>query len=151
MLTSAPGHNRADTIATVARCLDDDGPLVLLARDGNDDLYHRGPVPGGSIYLIPGLWSTMPPDLLRALRARRRADITGRCDACGAALTLSTGQMAHESDCNVGNDRLRPMLSAWLRRVGRYARGRRLTEDPLDPIDQATPTRQERRDVQQES
>lgn len=129
MLTPAPGDSLADTIGKLVRCLDD-SPLTFLRHLGDDDVYHRGPVPGGSLHVIPGIWSGMPPPLLHAMRARRYASITGRCRACTAALSLSDGQMRHERDCTVADDNLRPMLTAWLRRVGRYAWGRRLIEDP---------------------
>jgi hypothetical protein len=131
MLTPAPGDTMADAIGKVAQGLDPSGePLTFVRHLGDDDFYHRGPIPGGSVYLIPGLWTAMPADLLAALRTRRRASVTGRCSGCQAVLDLAAGEMRHEPDCPVCDDNLRPMLAAWLHRVGRYARGRRIVEDP---------------------
>ena len=124
-------NSDADRTAAASRAFDSSaGPLTFLKHIGSDDVYHRGPEQGGAIFAIPGMWETMPPNLLAALRARRRANVTGRCPACGAAVDAGSGTIRHESFCAAGDDRLQPALDAWSRRVGSYARGRRIVENP---------------------
>jgi hypothetical protein len=121
----------ADTSALLSRGFDSaSGPLTFLNHVGNDDVYHRGPQPGGIIFAIPGLWDSMPADLLAALRARRHASVTGRCPRCDGVAELARSGIAHENGCHAIDDEIRPLLEAWGRRVGRYACGRRITENP---------------------
>lgn len=129
MLTPAPGGTRADAIALAARFLDSPEPIEFLRHLGDDDAYLRGPSPGGSLIVIPGIWTGMPPELLAAMRARRACSVAGRCPSCGACVELATGTYAHESDCPVSDDRLRPLLTRWVRKVG-LVRGRRIVETP---------------------
>jgi len=131
MLRPAPGTTLADAIASAARSVGTREPLTFVAHVGDDDAYHRGPAPGGSLFVLLGVWSTMPPRLLAAVRARRYASVAGRCPLCGGCLALATGDFEHEPGCPVADDRLAPMLRRWARRTGRYGRGRRLVEDPL--------------------
>jgi len=74
-------------------------PIVFLRRLGDDDVFHRGPMPGGTLIVVPGIWASMPPPLLAATRARRACAATGRCTACGACLALATGTLVHEPGC----------------------------------------------------
>ena len=129
MLIPVRGDNHADAVGKAVRALDTTEPLTLIRRIGDDDLYHRGPTPGGSMFLIMGLWTGMPAELLTAVRMRRTTGVTGRCPNCDTCLDVTTGTYTHEHWCVVGNDRLGPMLTRWLRRVG-VARGRRIEEDP---------------------
>lgn len=107
--------------------------MEFLRHIDSDDVYHDGPTPGGRIYVIPGMWTSMPEDLMAALRARRRAAVTGQCLECGTAMDSlkdEVGTMQHESDCMVTDGAVQPLVMTWVKRVGRYARGRRIVEDP---------------------
>lgn len=127
MLTPAPGDTLADTIGKAAQGLDPTEPLTFVRHLAGDDVYHRGPKPGGVLFVIPGLWSGMPARLLAVMRARRAASCTGRCPICDTAVALATGTHAHEPGCPVADEHLIPMVRAWVRTVG-CARGRRLQE-----------------------
>lgn len=129
-LHPAPGQTHADAIATAAAAFDCPSPLELLRQFPDDDAYRAGPTPGGALFVIPALWDSMPAPLLTALRARRKTNVTGRCPLCEAVADLAAGQIAHENDCPVTDEQIGPMLAVWSRQVGRYARGRRITEDP---------------------
>lgn len=128
MLTPGPGDTHADTAANCARAYDSTLPLQFVQHYTDDDLYMRGGR-GGTAFLIMGLWTGMPPDLLAAVRARRAASVTGRCPVCDAAVEVGTGTMVHGRRCPVTNERLCPPFARWLRRVG-PARGRRIREAP---------------------
>lgn len=131
MLTPAPGQNPADAIGQAAMGFDPiAGPLTFLKHVGSDDIYHRGPEEGGIIIVVPGLWTSMPDDLLAALRSRRRASATGRCPECEAVVNIAAAAVHHEDYCVVSDDNLVPAITAWARNVGLYARGRRIVEDP---------------------
>lgn len=130
MLIPAPGSTHADAVADAARAMDPSVPLTFMRHLSDDDVYHRGPEIGGTLYVIPGLWTTMRPALIAALRARRRASVTGRCAECDAVLGLAEGRMCHEPGCPVTDENLRPLVAVWARQVGTYARGRRILEDP---------------------
>jgi hypothetical protein len=134
MLTPAPGQTLADAIGHAAYGMDPAEPIVFVRHIGQDDLFHRGPNPGGTLFVVPGIWQGMPPPLLAAMRARRACATTGRCSACGNALTLATGTLTHESDCPVADNNLKPPLRDWMRRVGSYARGRRIREFPGEGV-----------------
>lgn len=120
----------ADHLAAAARSFDTTEPLTFLRHAGPDDVYHRGSGTGGALLVIPGLWDTMPEALFAALRSRRRANVTGRCPQCDAAVDIMGAAMHHDSDCIVGDEHLRPAIEAWVWQVGAYARGRRIVEDP---------------------
>jgi hypothetical protein len=130
MLTPAPGKTLADTIATAARSMGSREPLTFVGHLGDDDAYRRDPARGGTLYVLMGIWSTMPPRLLAAVRARRVTSITGRCPLCACCVDLATGTYEHEQGCPVATELLGRMMRRWARRVGKYGRGRRLVEDP---------------------
>jgi len=130
MLIRAPGRPLADVIAELARTLDLAEPTRFLRHIGDDDAFHRGPQPGGVMFVVPGLWASMPAPLLAGLRVRRACSVTGRCPACGECLALATGTVAHDNGCVVLDAHLLPLALEWLHRVGRHARGRRLREIP---------------------
>lgn len=111
---------------------DSPGTLTLVQQLPNDDVYRTGPTPDNTLYVIPGLWSGMPNDVLQLLRARRKASVTGTCPICGATAEVGEQRrtMAHEDFCGTADDYLGPKLATWAREVGTYARGRRLAEDP---------------------
>ncbi|WP_146228115.1 hypothetical protein [Micromonospora sp. S4605] len=125
MLIPAAGGTIADTIAGLAQAVDSTEPLTFQQHAGNDDVYTRGTV----LYVLPGLWSGMPADLLATVRARRACAVTGRCPRCGACLQLAAGQFTHERRCPVADQHLRPALARWGRQAG-PARGRRIVETP---------------------
>lgn len=129
MLTPGAGDTTADAIGKVARGLNG-GPLTFLRHLGDDDAYHRGPNPGGVLFVVPGIWTGMPPQLLATVRARRACSVTGRCLNCDTCVELAAGTFAHEPGCPVADDQLRPALARWGRQVGTYARGRRIRETP---------------------
>lgn len=121
----------ADRIGTATRAFDkDSGPLVFLQHNDSDDIYMRKSEASNALFSIPGLWTSMPTNLISALRARRRASVTGRCPDCDGVAELTTGAVWHESRCAVSDDHLAPQLTNWSRAVGLYARGRRIVEDP---------------------
>lgn len=125
-LTPGPGDTLADAIGKVAHAYDATIPLNFLAHLADDDAYHRG----DCLILLPGIWTGQPQALLDAMRQRRRASATGRCPVCSACIEPATGTWRHEPACIVADDNLRPLLTAWARHVGQYARGRRICEDP---------------------
>lgn len=125
VLIPAPGTTVADTIAATTHAVDQAQPLTFLEHVGNDDAYRRGTV----LFVLPGLWTGMPADLLATVRARRTCAVTGRCPICSACLQLAAGQFAHERRCPVADDKLRPALARWGRQVG-PARGQRIRETP---------------------
>lgn len=129
VLNPAPGQTVADAIGRAALAIDPSEPLRFIRHLGDEDVYHRGPTPGGALFVLPGIWTGQPPELLAALRTRRRASVTGRCPECGACLELATGTLRHENRCAVADDSLRPMLTRWTRRAG-LVRGRRIQEQP---------------------
>jgi hypothetical protein len=117
----------SDKAAAAARVFDrSTGPLTLVTQAINEDAYQRGDI----MIVIPGIWSSMPMDLLRAMRDRRLASVSGRCPACDAVVGVADGLLWHERDCHACDDLLGPKLTAWSKRVGQFARGRRLVEDP---------------------
>lgn len=126
MLIPAAGSTTADTIATLARGVDTTQPLTFVEHYRDDDAYTRGPV----LFVVPGLWDGMSPDLLAAVRDRRACDVTGQCPRCGVCLDLAATTWRHEPRCPVADDQLRPALTRWGRRVGQFARGRRIRETP---------------------
>lgn len=123
------GKTLADTIAALARGMDPTEPIVFKGHDGDNDIFHRGPTPGGVLMLVPGIWTGMPPPLLAAMRARRACSTTGRCQVCGECASPAAGTFPHESWCPVAEDLWR-QYAAWARQVGRFARGRRIEEIP---------------------
>jgi hypothetical protein len=130
MLTPAPGQTLADTVAAAARGMDPAEPIVFMRHLGDNDVFHRGAKPGGVLIVVPGIWTGMPPALLSAMRARRACSTTGRCQICGECASVATGTFPHESWCPVSDDVLWRLYGAWARRVGDYARGRRIEEIP---------------------
>lgn len=129
MLILGPDRTLADTIGSIAKLYDSTVPLTFVAHIGDDDAYRSGEC----MLAIPGIWTGMPPRLLAAMRDRRAANVTGRCPACAACIELPTGTWRHEGNCVVADGYLRPMLTAWSRQAGLYARGRRICEDPCPP------------------
>ena len=130
VLTPAPGATIADTIAAVTHAVDQTAPLTFQQHLGDDDVYTR-PIPGQgpALFVLPGIWTGQPAELLAVARQRRTADVTGQCPACRACLDLAAGQIAHDRRCPVSDDKLRPALTRWARQVG-PARGRRIVETP---------------------
>jgi hypothetical protein len=122
--------NTADTVGAQARAFDTSGPLVFVRHLTDEDVYVRESPAGNVLVVMPGLWTTMPDTLLAALRARRAANATGRCPACDGVADLPVTGIAHENTCPAIDDAIGPALYAWGRQVGRYARGRRIAEDP---------------------
>lgn len=129
MLSPANGQTVADAIGRAALAVDPSEPLRFIRHFGDEDVYHRGPMPGGALFVLPGIWSGQPAELLAAVRMRRAASVAGRCPSCGACLELATATLRHERWCVVADDKLRPMLNRWARRVG-LVRGRRIQEQP---------------------
>jgi len=115
--------------AEIARVFDGRQPLRFLKHLPNDDAFHRGEQPGGAVISVVGMWDSMPPPLLDAVRARREASLTGRCPTCDAVCDVRTGAFWHENDCHAGDPMIERPMVAWARKVGRFARGRRLLED----------------------
>lgn len=130
MPTPAPGRTRADLIGHAARSMDSREPLTFVGHIGDNDVLKRGPTPGGVLIVVPGIWTSMPPILLSALRARRSCSTTGRCRICGEVAALSTVALGHADGCPVLDENLGPLFGAWARQVGSYARGRRIQEIP---------------------
>jgi hypothetical protein len=130
MPTSHPSTT-ADTIAQMSRLMDDRQPPAFLEHVGLDDAYTRGDPPNQTLVIVPGIWSSMPPALLTAMRARRAFPFTGRCALCDAVADLAASAVHHEHDCPVGDTLLTRALRRWSMRVGQYARGRRLQECPV--------------------
>lgn len=129
MLTPGPNDTLADAIGKAAKALDTSEPLEFVRHVGDSDAYVRGPRPGGYLFVLPGIWTGMPADLLAAMRLRRKANVTGRCPRCDACVQPATGTWVHERRCPVADDVLGPRLSRWARQVG-PARGRRIQEQP---------------------
>ena len=119
----------ADDIARAAKIVDTSQPLTFVAIVDYRDCYRRG-TDEDALLLVPGLWSGMPAELLEATRARRRCSATGRCPECGAAANLAEAAIDHEPDCPINSENYEPMLDRWTSKVGHFARGRRLREDP---------------------
>jgi hypothetical protein len=117
----------ADTLAQLAQAMDPAQPVTFVEHgpDG-EDVYKRGT----ALLVVPGLFTSMPPMLLAALRVRRTCDLSGRCPACDACITLASTTVEHEADCVATDDNLAPLLRAWRRDVGHFARGGRIHEDP---------------------
>jgi hypothetical protein len=106
--------------------------ITLVEQTANEDVFQRQFAEGSALILVPGIWDSMPPDLLALVRARRGASLTGHCPVCAAEPEPVNGALAmrHEDFCEVTDDHLGPRLAAWSRRVGQYARGKRIVEDP---------------------
>lgn len=116
----------ADTAAGLAHAVDTTQPLTLVKHYRDDDAYQRGPV----LLVIPAIWTGMPTELLATVRHRRACDVTGRCPMCGACLHPAAAAFIHRHGCPVSDNRIRPVLAAWYRRVGQFARGQRIRETP---------------------
>lgn len=116
----------ADSIAQLATAMDTSQPLAFIRHQGSDDVYQRGEV----LFVLPGIWTSMPTSLLATVRARRACAVTGRCPECGGVAALATREFPHEPDCQVPDDHLYPALRRWTRHVGTFARGRRIQEIP---------------------
>lgn len=130
VLMPAAGGTIADAVANLAQAVNPNEPLTFREHIGDDDVYTRpNPGRGPILFVLPGLWTGMPAELLDTVRHRRTCDVTGRCPRCGACLQLAAGQFTHERRCPVADDQLRPALTRWSRRVG-PARGRRIRETP---------------------
>lgn len=125
MLVPGPDDSLADAVAKAAHAFDSVEPLRFVRHVGDDDLYSRGSV----AFVLPGIWTKMPPDLLALMRARRSCSAFGRCPSCDACIDLASGVWAHEYKCPISDDRLCPILSQWARRVG-LVRGHRICELP---------------------
>ena len=125
MLTPATASTLADAVGTVARAMDPTEPLEFVEHMATDDLFRRGK----ALFVVPGLWDSMPGDLLKAARARRAAAVTGQCPLCRACTELATGTLRHGQRCLATDERVGPLFMRWGRRVG-AARGRRLQEMP---------------------
>lgn len=118
-------------IAAAARAFDQTaGPLTFERHLDVDDVYLRATDAGNVLIVIPGMRTSMPDTLLNALRARRTANVTGRCPACQGVADAARDAVDHEHFCTATDDRVGPMLESWSRQVGLYARGRRIVEDP---------------------
>lgn len=126
MLVPAPGENIADTIGLVAKAYDKTMPLEFVRHLNDNDIYMRDK----SMFVLPGIWTTMPADLIAAVRMRRTTCVTGRCPSCDACLESATGTIRHERWCSVSDSTLIPALRRWHRQVGKYARGKRIQEIP---------------------
>jgi hypothetical protein len=129
MLIPAPGETLADAIAKAVLSTDPSVPLRFIRHLGDDDVYHRGPMPGGALFVLPGIWTGQPAELLAIMRMRRAAAVTGRCPSCQECADLAAGTLRHEHGCGVADNTLGPMLRRWSRRVG-LVRGRRIQEQP---------------------
>ena len=122
-----------DAKARVAALTDKSQGLEFVKHIGDDDLFFR---PGNrTAIVLLGIWTGMPDDLLRAVRARRRMTVTGECPICGVILGSSDQGpnrilSEHEEDCPAVNEWIRPRFLSWIHDVGAYALGRRIQELP---------------------
>lgn len=82
----------------------------IVASDGTNDLV----VVGRIGYLVPTIRSEYSPELQAALRRRRTATLTGRCDCGGSTAATMPGRMdlEHEAECPAGDDWIVPRLLA---------------------------------------
>lgn len=94
--------------------------LHSVSPDGTNEIWGLGEV----LFVLPVVPTDSPPELQYAIRLRRDASLSGKCDECGAAFdiessepagtdSVGTGLFSHRGNCLAADENVAPLMSAF--------------------------------------
>jgi hypothetical protein len=103
--------------------------LDSVSPDGMNEIWMLG----GALFLLPVVPANAPAEVEYALRLRRDASLTGRCDMCDAAFdvepvedfetgSLSAGIFPHRGNCLAADENIFPLISSFYEKQRKTSR-----------------------------